>query len=115
MLDASRSEKRSSKPIRDFDDILDYVGGWGPFQYFSTLVFFLFVIFLGYVYLSPIITLYTPPHFCKIPQLNNLSLEARRQAAIPTDSDVIGQCVKENENMKIWAFKVVSVSVTGTI
>ena len=89
MPDSSRSEK-PSKDIKDFDDILDHVGGWGPFQYFSTLVFFLFNIFLGYVYLSPIITLYTPPHFCKIPQLANLSLEARRRAAIPTDSDIIG-------------------------
>ena len=90
MPDGSRSEKVSSKPIKDFDDILDYVGGWGPFQYFSTFVFFLFNIFLGYVYLSPIITLYTPPHFCKIPQLANLSLEARRRAAIPEDPEILG-------------------------
>ena len=34
------SSNNKRKPIEDFDDILDYVGGWGPFQYYSTLVFF---------------------------------------------------------------------------
>ena len=86
------SSNNKRKPIEDFDDILNYVGGWGPFQYYSTLVFFLFNIFLGYVYLSPIITLYTPPHFCKIPDLidANVSLEDRRRLAIPPDPEVLG-------------------------
>ena len=97
------SSNNKRKPIEDFDDILEYVGGWGPFQYYSTLVFFLFNIFLGYVYLSPIITLYTPPHFCKIPDLieANVSLEDRRNLAIPPDPEVIGgfsQCKQYNVN-----------------
>ena len=54
-----------NKNIKDFDDILSHVGGWGPFQYCTTLVFFLFNIFLGYVYLSPILTVFTPPHSCR--------------------------------------------------
>ena len=53
------------KPIEDFEDILSYVGGWGRFQYMITIVNFLFNIFLGYVYLSPILTVYTPPHWCQ--------------------------------------------------
>ena len=61
----SSETKIGSQQIKDFDDILSHVGGWGPFQYYSTLVFFLFNIFLGYVYLSPILTLYTPPHTCR--------------------------------------------------
>ena len=80
----------AKKPIEDFDDILTYVGGWGRFQYMITIVNFLFNIFLGYVYLSPILTVYTPPHFCNIPQLANLSVEARRRAAIPADPETIG-------------------------
>ena len=80
----------AKKPIEDFDDILTYVGGWGRFQYMITIVNFLFNIFLGYVYLSPILTVYTPPHFCNIPQLANLSVEARRRAAIPADPEIIG-------------------------
>ena len=80
----------TKKSINDFDDILEHVGGWGRFQYITTLVFFLFNIFLGYVYLSPILTLYTPPHWCAVPELANLSLEARREVAIPKDEAVLG-------------------------
>ena len=83
-------KEEAIKPINDFDDILTYVGGWGRFQYMITLVNFLFNIFLGYVYLSPILTLYTPPHWCAVPELANLSLEARREVAIPKDEAVLG-------------------------
>ena len=83
-------KEEAIKPINDFDDILTYVGGWGRFQYMITLVNFLFNIFLGYVYLSPILTLYTPPHWCAVPELANLSLEARREIAIPRDEAVLG-------------------------
>ena len=82
----------TTKTIKDFDDILDHVGGWGRFQYFTTLVFFLFNVFLGYVYLSPIITLYTPPHSCRVPALANTTLADRRRLAIPPDPDTPSQC-----------------------
>ena len=85
-------DKRTSKAIEDFDDILEHVGGWGRFQYFTTLVFFLFNVFLGYVYLSPIITLYTPPHSCRVPALANTTLADRRRLAIPPDPDTPSQC-----------------------
>ena len=65
-------------------------GGWGRFQFRITLVFLLFNIFLGYVYLSPILTLHTPPHWCAVPELTNLSLEVRREIAIPKDEAVLG-------------------------
>ena len=80
----------TKKSINDFDDILEHVGGWGRFQYLTTLVFFLFNIFLGYVHLSPIITLYTPPHNCRVPQLANMSMEERRWFAIPPDPNTAG-------------------------
>ena len=83
--------KTERKQLEDFDDILTHVGGWGNFQYRITLVFFLFNIFLGYVFLSPIITLYTPPHWCHIPGLANLSMEQRRELAIPRNEDVLGK------------------------
>ena len=83
-------KEEAIKPLNDFDDILIYVGGWGRFQYMITLVNFLFNIFLGYVYLSPILTLYTPPHWCAVPELANFSLEARREVAIPRDEAVLG-------------------------
>ena len=46
----------SRKPIDDFDDILEHVGGWGRFQMMITVVNILFPVYLGYVYLSPILT-----------------------------------------------------------
>jgi len=69
--------------IKDFDDVFDFIGGWGPFQYLITLAFFPFNIFLGYVYLSPILTLYTPPHWCAVPSLSHLTVEERKDLAIP--------------------------------
>ena len=82
------TEKMSHSAIKDFDDILSYVGGWGPFQYILTLIFFPFNIFLGYVNLSPILTLFTPPHWCLVPELANLTWEQRRHLAIPKDGEV---------------------------
>ena len=84
-------DENARKPLEDFDDILLYVGGWGKFQYRITLVFFLFNIFLGYVFLSPIITLYTPPHWCTVPDLANLTMDQRRELAIPRDEEVLGE------------------------
>ena len=83
--------KERDKAIDDFDDILQYVGGWGKFQYIITLVNFLFSVFLGYVYLSPILTVFTPPHWCSVPELANLSMEVRREMAIPRAEEIIGE------------------------
>ena len=88
-------DKRTSKAIEDFDDILEHVGGWGRFQYFTTLVFFLFNMFLGYVYYSPILTVFTPPHWCAVPDLANLTMDQRRELAIPRDEDVLGEAEQD--------------------
>ena len=77
----------STHTIRDFDDVFKYIGGWGPFQvvgstckpvtqkcmvqanypfnlqYVITFAFFPFNFFLGYIYLSPILTTFPPPHW----------------------------------------------------
>ena len=92
------NEKKTDDPksvLRDFDDILHFVGGWGMFQYLLVIMFFPFNVFLGYVYLSPILTIFTPPHFCHVPQLSNLSLEQRRHLSIPLedwDSGEFSKC-----------------------
>ena len=52
-------------------------------QYVITLGFFPFNFFLGYVYLSPILTLFPPPHWCAVPALSHLSREQRKELAIP--------------------------------
>ena len=78
--------------LEDFDDILQKVGGWGLFQYILVIAFFPFSIFLGYIYLSPILTLFTPPHWCKIPELMNLTREERKLLAIPKIDGEYSQC-----------------------
>ena len=52
----------------DFDEILEHVGGWGVFQWklLGVLMFSTFV--LSYVAYSPILFIYTPDHWCHIPQ-----------------------------------------------
>ena len=90
-------EDESEGKMKDFDDVLQHVGGWGPFQYLLVLIFFPFNIFLGYVYLSPILTVFTPPHWCKVPDLMNLTREERKLLAIPQDLTAVGgysQCTQ---------------------
>ena len=87
----------SDKKLEDFDSVLSEVGGWGPFQYKITLVTFLFNMFLGYVYYSPIITLYTPSHWCAVPDLGNLSMHQRLELAIPRDENVLGEAENDRE------------------
>ena len=92
-MDSKEQQSKEIRKKKNFDDILEAVGGWGKFQYMITFVFFLFVIFNGYIIYSPVITLYTPPHFCKIPELSNLSIEEKKQIAIPPDHDIKGRLI----------------------
>ena len=90
--DSEKIDEERERKIKDFDDILKYIGGWGPFQYMLTLIFFPFNIFLGYVYLAPVLTLFTPPHWCMVPQLTNMTVEERKQMAIPQVDGGFSQC-----------------------
>ena len=72
-----QSVSTKDRDLEDFSDVLNLVGGWGPFQYLLMFAFFPFNIFLGYVSHSPVLTLFTPPHWCKVPALTNLTLEHR--------------------------------------
>ena len=51
----------------DFEALLDHIGGWGKFQIRLTAIFVYFTFFLAYVGYTPILYLYTPDHWCKIP------------------------------------------------
>ena len=87
MNQQDETNKQTSSEIKDFDEILTHIGGWGRFQYMLTLIYFPFNIFLGYILLSPILTLYTPDHWCLIPELSNFTLEERKSLAIPPDPE----------------------------
>jgi len=93
-MDENKHEEDNikKKNLEDFDDILMHVGGWGFFQYLLVIAFFPFNIFLGYVYLSPILTLFAPPHWCKVPELMNLTREERKLLAIPKIDEEYSQC-----------------------
>ena len=95
------AEKGSA--MKDFDDILKHVGGWGPFQYLLVIIFFPFNIFLGYVYLSPILTLFTPPHWCLVPELMNMTREERKHLAIPQDKDGAGGFSQCSQYLVDWS------------
>ena len=53
-----------SVQIRDFEDVLKHVGGWGRYQLTLLVVSFPFTLFLAYVAYSPILFMYTPEHWC---------------------------------------------------
>ena len=110
-----REENKEFK-IRDFDEVLDYIGGWGPFQYMITLIFFPVNIFLGYVLLSPILTLFAPPHWCKVPDLANLPREERKLLAIPQDTEVAGGFSQCSQYVVEWSqvgFDIFDVVICG--
>lgn len=71
----------------DFDAVLDYLGAEGRYQ---TVLYYLLCIpatvpaaFLAFnqVFLSA-----SPPHWCRVPELMNLSVEHRKTLAIPLDA-----------------------------
>ena len=74
----------------DFDEILDHVGGWGIFQKKLTGILMLATFVLSYVSHSPILYMYTPDHWCNIPQNYSDLFEISNQTdleeiLIPTD------------------------------
>ena len=99
---SDHSNDAKEENIKDFDDILRCVGGWGPFQYLLTVIFFPFNMFLGYVYLSPILVLFTPPHWCIVEELVNLTREERMLLAIPRDLEVDGGFSQCEQYMVDW-------------
>jgi hypothetical protein len=70
----------------DFDDILDHVDGWGRFQIRLLLVFIPFTFFLAYVGYAPILYLYVPDHWCRVPhQQDHPDNTTMINALIPLD------------------------------
>ena len=67
--ETKEQEKAENHPHKvDFEELLDHIGGWGKFQIRLTAIFVYFTFFLAYVGYTPILYLYTPEHWCKIPE-----------------------------------------------
>ncbi|XP_023327758.1 solute carrier family 22 member 5 isoform X4 [Eurytemora carolleeae] len=91
-------EEKKSPHIKDFNDMLQAVGSWGRFQIGLTIFFFPFNLFLGYVYLSSILINFAPPHWCKVNELMNLSMDTRINLSIPKDKDGYSKCTVYHTN-----------------
>uniref|UniRef100_G3R4H4 Solute carrier family 22 member 4 n=1 Tax=Gorilla gorilla gorilla TaxID=9595 RepID=G3R4H4_GORGO len=68
--------------MRDYDEVIAFLGEWGPFQ---RLIFFLLsasIIPNGFTGLSSVFLIATPEHRCRVPDAANLS-SAWRNSSVP--------------------------------
>jgi len=75
--------------LRDFEDVLSEVGGWGSYQISLLALLLPVTLFLSYVAYSPVLLLYAPDHWCApSPYLNtSLSMENVLKLFIPKEED----------------------------
>ncbi|CAG9577071.1 unnamed protein product [Danaus chrysippus] len=79
---------KDAKKVKDFDDLLPYIGEFGWYQKILFLLMIPFAFFVSIVYFSQIfMTIVPEQHWCWIPELANLTAEERRALAIPPKSD----------------------------
>ncbi|KAG4075942.1 hypothetical protein HA402_003768 [Bradysia odoriphaga] len=82
-----------------FDDLLPYVGEFGRYQKILFLLMMPFSFFLAYVYSTQIfITLVPEQHWCRIPELENLTVAERLHLAIPTENSKHSKCFMYDVN-----------------
>ncbi len=78
MKNNNNMEAATSAVAMDFDDILPLVGDFGLYQKILFLLMIPFAFFVAFVYFSQIfMTLVPEEHWCRVPELANLSLEER--------------------------------------
>lgn len=83
-LQLNLSDKKSKEqpvlaaPAMDFDDLLPLVGEFGRYQKILFLCMIPFSFFVAFVYFSQIfMTLIPEQHWCHVPELDALDVEAR--------------------------------------
>ncbi|XP_012062879.1 PREDICTED: organic cation transporter protein [Atta cephalotes] len=77
----------------DFDDLLPHVGEFGTYQRILFVLMIPFAFFVAWVYFSQIfITLVPEEHWCRVPELEDLTVEERIALAIPVGEDGYSKC-----------------------
>lgn len=73
-----RSNTENASENLDFDDILPHIGEFGTYQKILFFLMIPFAFFVAFVYFSQIfITLVPEKHWCRIYELEHLSIEQR--------------------------------------
>ncbi|XP_048488030.1 carcinine transporter isoform X3 [Plutella xylostella] len=74
--------------VKDFDDLLPYVGEFGWYQRILFLLMIPYAFFFAFVYFAQIFMTVVPEqHWCRVPELGNLTVEHRRHLSIPLTED----------------------------
>ncbi|XP_022218690.2 organic cation transporter protein [Drosophila obscura] len=89
----------SSLPNIDFDDILPLIGEFGRYQKILFICMIPFSFFVAFVYFSQIfLTLIPEQHWCHVPELDGLDVEARLALSIPMMNGEYNNCYMYDVN-----------------
>ncbi|XP_045508786.1 carcinine transporter-like [Colias croceus] len=84
----------TSKQLKDLDDLFPYIGDFGWYQRMLFMLMIPYSFFFAFVYFSQIFMTVVPEqHWCDVPELANLSVEARRHLAIPKLGEKYEKCL----------------------
>ena len=84
-----------SETIREFDDILRHVNGWGFYQWMLLIYTCGITVVLSYVQLASVLILYEPPDFrcAEAPPGNGLAMEGEAPTtACDFDDELAEKC-----------------------
>ncbi|KAH8270129.1 hypothetical protein KR018_004307 [Drosophila ironensis] len=86
-------------PSLDFDDILPMIGEFGRYQKLLFICMIPFSFFVAFVYFSQIfLTLIPEQHWCHVPELESLDVEARLALSIPMVNGEYNNCYMYDVN-----------------
>ncbi|XP_012276481.1 organic cation transporter protein [Orussus abietinus] len=97
----------------DFDDLLPHIGEFGVYQKILFILMIPFACFVAWVYFSQIfITLVPEEHWCRIPELENLTMAQRIALAIPPAAEG-EESTKEYSRCTMYAINYTEVLQSG--
>ncbi|XP_014364677.2 carcinine transporter [Papilio machaon] len=85
---SSAKETASPRRLKDLDDLFPYIGDFGWYQRILFILMIPFGFFFAFVYFSQIfMTIVPEQHWCRVPELSNLTVEERKHLSIPLLED----------------------------